>query len=189
MENTLFFENRQNWRSWLEENHDKEAWTWLTFCKKGSSKKGIRLEESVEEAICFGWIDGKLKKVDDTSYIVRFSPRKARAVWSMANKKRAERLIASGQMTRMGLAKINEAKEAGNWDNAYTNRIRDKTPADLRKALIQEPTAWKNFQKFANTYRNMCVGWVVSAKTNETRKKRVEKVVELAKKNKKLISQ
>jgi len=189
MGNSLHFENRENWRSWLEKNHDREAWAWLSFYKKGGGKKGITLAESVEEAICFGWIDGKLRKVDDLSFIVRFSPRKAKSVWSMINKERAERLVGSGRMTSMGLAKISEAKEAGTWDNAYTNRTRDKMPADLREALMKDMRAWKHFHGFANTYRNMYVGWIANAKTNETRNKRIEKVVEQAIKNKKLISE
>jgi uncharacterized protein YdeI (YjbR/CyaY-like superfamily) len=185
MENSLHFQNRRDWRSWLEKNHDKQPWIWLKFYKKDLGKKGMTLAESVEEAICFGWIDGKLRKVDDVSFIVRFSPRKAKSVWSMINKERAERLIASGQMTSNGMSKIEEAKEAGTWSNAYTNLTSDKMPADLRKALMRDSAAWENFQNFANTYRNMYIGWIVGAKTDVTRKKRIAKTVAQALKNKK----
>ncbi len=187
MEEALEFQNRQDWRHWLEKNHDKNPLVWLKFYKKHSGKRRIILSEAVEEAICFGWIDGKLRKAGDASFVVRFSPRKAKSVWSMINKERAERLIASGRMTSVGLTKIEEAKKAGNWDNAYTNKIRDEVPVDLKKALRQDLTAWNNFQGFANTYRNMYIGWVISAKTTETRKRRIEKVVEQAIRKKKLI--
>ena len=141
----------------------------------------------MEEAICFGWIDGKLRKVDEDSFIVRFTPRKAKSVWSKINRERAEKLVASGRMTGTGLAKINEAKKSGFWDNAYTNRIRDEVPADLKEALIAKGKAWENFQGFANTYRNMYVGWVTSAKTDETRKNRIAKVVSQSLQNKKQV--
>ena len=155
MEPVLYFEGGEQWRRWLEKNRDKENCVWLTFHKKASGKKGIALQESVEEAICFGWIDGKLRKVDEDSFIVRFTPRKAKSVWSKINRERAEKLVASGRMTGTGLAKINEAKESGFWDNAYTNRTRDEIPPDLEEALMAEEKAWENFQGFANTYRNM----------------------------------
>jgi uncharacterized protein YdeI (YjbR/CyaY-like superfamily) len=106
-------------------------------------------------------------------------------VWSKINKERAERMIDSGRMTRAGMAKIREAKLSGQWDMAYTNMTREKMPSDLEKALIKEQAAWTNFQNFANTYRNMYIGWVNSAKTTETRQKRIRKVVEQSVRNKK----
>ena len=187
MENVLYFKNRQEWRSWLSQNHDKVNSSWLTFYKKNSHKKGISLEESVEEALCFGWIDGKLRRIDDERYALRFSPRKAKSVWSKINKDRAEKLIRAGKMTSAGLAKIEAAKKNGLWDAAYTNKLEDHTPSDLEKALMTNKEAWSNFQNLANSYKNMFIGWVTSAKTNETRQKRIEKVVEQAQKNKKFV--
>src|SRR3972149_7844517 len=108
----------------VREKHNKEKHAWLTCYKKSSGKKGITLEESVEEAICFGWIDGKLKRVDAEKFILRFSPRKANSVWSKINKERAERLMQSGKMTIAGLAKIEAARKSGCWDKAYTNKIK-----------------------------------------------------------------
>jgi uncharacterized protein YdeI (YjbR/CyaY-like superfamily) len=179
------FKSRKEWRSWLIQNHDKSDSAWLTFHKKSSGKKGITLEESVEEAICFGWIDGKLKKIDAEKFVLRFSPRKANSVWSKINKERAERLIKSGRMTSAGLAKIESARKSGWWDKAYTNKTVDELPADLEQALMKEKVAWENFQRFANSYRNMYIGWVNDAKTDATRQKRIQKVVEQARKNKK----
>ena len=187
MDNALYFEGIEGWRGWLERNHDKGNHVWLTYYKKGSGTKGITLEESVEEAICFGWIDGKLRRIDDERFVVRFSPRKAKSVWSKINKERAERLMKSGRMTTAGLAKIEAARKSGCWDRAYTNKIKNEMPADLKQALMKEGGAWDNFQRFANSYRNMYIGWVNDAKTDETRQKRIQKVVEQASKNRKLV--
>ena len=187
MENMLSFRNREDWRDWLKENYDKESFVWLTLFKKKFRKKGMALDDAVEEAICFGWIDGKLKRLDAERFILRFSPRKSKSVWSMINKKRAERLMESGRMTDAGLAKIQEAKENGLWDNAYTNKMKEAVPLDLKKELIAEKKAWENFQRFANSYRNMYIGWVNGAKTAETRTKRIKKVVEQSVLNKKLV--
>jgi uncharacterized protein YdeI (YjbR/CyaY-like superfamily) len=185
METVLIFKGREQWRLWLEKNHDRQTCVWLTFYKKASGKKGITLGEAVEEAMCFGWIDGKLRKIDEDSFVVRFSPRKENSVWSKINRERAEKLIASGRMTSTGLAKIDKARKSGRWKDAYTNKVRDAVPADLVEALRAEKKAWENFQAFANTYSNMYVGWVTSAKTDEVRRKRIMKIVEQSLQNKK----
>jgi uncharacterized protein YdeI (YjbR/CyaY-like superfamily) len=189
MDEALYFQKRADWRYWLSKNHAITASVWLFFYKKSVKKNGIALGEAVEEAICFGWIDGKLKRVDEERFMVRFSIRKEGSVWSQINRSRAEKLIADGKMTNAGLVKIEQAKESGHWDKAYTNKIKDELPVDLLEALQKHKKAIDNFQRFANTYQNMYVGWVNSAKSTETRKKRIDKVVEQALRNKKLISQ
>ena len=187
MDEALFFRDRVDWRNWLEKNHERENQVWMIHYRKHSSKRGVTLEEAVEEAICFGWIDGKLKKIDDGKYALRYSPRKANSVWSQINRERAERLIESGRMTESGLVKIEDAKKFGHWFNAYTNKDKERMPSDLRKALVKDYRAWGNFQNFANTYRNMYIGWVNGAKTDITRKKRIDKVVEQSLQNKKYV--
>lgn len=187
MEHALSFTNREDWRLWLKENHDKKTYVWLKLYKKKFRKKGMTLQDAVEEAICFGWIDGKLKRVDTEKFILRFSSRKAKSVWSKINKERAKRLMKSGRMTDAGLVKIQEAKNSGFWESAYTNRTKEDIPLDLKEALMKERTAWVNFQRFANSYRNMYIGWVNGAKTSETRIKRIKKVVEQSLLNKKLV--
>ena len=189
MDEALYFQTRADWRDWLSKNHAIATNVWLFFYKKSTGKKGITLEEAVEEAICFGWIDGKLKRVDDERFILRFSIRTKNSVWSRVNRLRAEKLITDNKMTSAGLIKIEQAKESGNWDKAYTNKIKDELPVDLLEALKKDIKAINNFQHFANTYRNMYIGWVSSAKSIETRKKRIDKVVEQALRNKKLIFQ
>ncbi|MFH1381372.1 MAG: YdeI/OmpD-associated family protein [Chloroflexota bacterium] len=181
----LHFRNSQEWRKWLEENSNSFQEVWLVHYKKHSSKVSLSLNDAVEEALCFGWIDGKLKSVDEERFILRYSPRKANSVWSKINKDKAEQLIAQGRMTALGLVKIKEAKKNGSWEEAYTNKKKDEIPADLEEALLGNKTSWLNFQKFANSYRNMYIGWVIGAKTGATRKRRVAEVVKRSFLNKK----
>jgi uncharacterized protein YdeI (YjbR/CyaY-like superfamily) len=133
--------------------------------------------DAVEEALCFGWIDSILRRIDDERFVLKYTPRKAKSIWSKENRDRAEILMNTGKMTQAGLLKIEEAKRNGFWDTAYTNTVREKIPPDLQEAILQDKKAWKNFQQFANTYRNMYIGWVTGAKTEATRKKRITEVV------------
>jgi uncharacterized protein YdeI (YjbR/CyaY-like superfamily) len=189
MNDEIDLADRNDWRNWLAQNHSKKDHSWLTVRKKNSSNKGVNLEEAVEEAICFGWIDGKLRKLDDKRFLLRFRPRKANSVWSKINKERAEKLIEAGRMMPEGLATIKRAKISGAWDCAYTSKTTDPVPADLEVALMMNEPAWSNFQKFANSHRNMYIGWIAAAKTKETRTRRIERVTELARQNKKTILQ
>jgi uncharacterized protein YdeI (YjbR/CyaY-like superfamily) len=186
-ETAAYFKDRKEWRRWLKRHHGKKTEIWLIHYRKNSGKLGVRHEEAVEEALCFGWIDGQLRKVDEEKFKLRYSPRRPKSIWSRINREKAETMIRSGQMTEVGLARIEEAKKTGLWQRAYTNKARERMPSDLKAALLKDKEAWANFSKFANTYRNMYVGWVVGAKTKETRKKRIDRVVEQASKNKKLI--
>lgn len=185
LNNALIFKNKEEWRKWLEENHIKFKEIWLIHYKKSSNKISLTNYDAVEEALCFGWIDSTLKKIDEERYILRYTPRKNKSVWSKINKETAERMVLQGKMTQAGLEKIKSAKKNGLWKNAYTNKIRDKLPSDLEKSLRLDRIAWENFQNFANSYRNMYIGWVKNSKKEETRKKRINEVVKRSKENKK----
>ena len=185
LSDSIHFRNRDEWRDWLEKNHNKLNEVWLIHHKKSSSKKSISHIDAVEEALCFGWIDSKLKKIDDERFILKYSPRKSKSVWSKINKEKAETLIALGKMTKAGIEKIEEAKRQGLWDTAYTNKLKERIPSDLKQALMKDNKAWYNFQHFANSYRNMYIGWIKGAKTKETRKRRIYEVVKRSLKNKK----
>ncbi len=187
MERALEFQDGLAWRKWLEKHVADGVGIWLVIYRTGSVKKGLLLEEALDEALSFGWIDGKLKSVNNEKFILRFTTRKANSVWSKRNRDRAERLIAAGKMTDAGLAKIEQAKNSGSWNNAYTNLIEEQMPQDLEEALKINQQAWIYFSKFANTYRNMYIGWVNQAKTNETRQKRIKRVVEQSLANKKTL--
>jgi uncharacterized protein YdeI (YjbR/CyaY-like superfamily) len=177
LENAVLFPDSLTWRKWLSEHHDKAEEIWLIHYKKRSGIKSVSLADAVREAICFGWIDGKLRSIDEDKYILRYSPRRPGSVWSKINKDRAEAMIKSGKMTPVGLQKIEEARQNGMWDAAYTNLRRDKIPSDLKEALENDKEARKNFQAFANSYRNMYIGWIEGAKSENTRRNRIDEVV------------
>ena len=185
LDKTLFFNNRNEWREWLKKHHSKSPEALLIHYKKSSEKGGLNHFDAVEEALCFGWIDSKLKKIDEERFILRYSPRKEKSVWSKINKDTAERMIQSEKMTKAGLEKINFAKKHGMWETAYTNLKKERLPSYLKKALMKDKVAWKNFQNFANSYRNTYIGWVKNAKTEATRTKRIDEVVKRSKDNKK----
>ena len=181
----LLFKTRDEWRSWLEKNHTILTEVWLIHYKKSSRNKSLNHFDAVEEALCFGWIDSKLKKIDEERFILKYSPRKSQSVWSKINKETAEKMISLGKMTQAGFDTIEEAKKHRLWDTAYTNLVKERLPSDLKKALMVNITAWINFKHFANSYRNMYIGWVKNAKTVETRKKRISQVVKNSLDNKK----
>ena len=181
----MLFKNRNEWRAWLEKNHSKEVGLWLIHYKKKSKKQSVSHTEAVEEALCFGWIDSKLKRIDEERYILRYTTRKGKSVWSKINKDAAEKMIRLGKMTDSGIEKIRLAKKQGLWDVAYTNLKKDRLPSDLKKALLKDKSAWKNFNNFANSYRNSYIGWVKNAKTEKTRKRRIREVVKRSILNKK----
>ena len=174
--NALCFKSRPEWRAWLEENHARESEVWLVHSKKGSTDACLALGEAVEEAICFGWIDSRLMSIDRERYALRYTPRRPGSVWSMSNRERAERLIECGKMAPAGMATVEEARRRGLWDAAYTDRTDVPLPSDLREGLLANELAWANFQQFPRSQRNMYVRWVVAAKTEATRRKRITEV-------------
>src|SRR4030042_3901104 len=123
--NPKHFKNRGEFRKWLEKNHAKKTELWILFYKVRTNKKSVRYAEAVEEALCFGWIDGILKRIDDEKHAQRFTPRNPKSIWSKVNKERAKRMINEGKMTNAGLIKIKDAKKSGWWQNAYTTTRRD----------------------------------------------------------------
>lgn len=152
---------------------------------KKAARAGLRYQEALDEALCFGWIDGQIHAVDEEKFRQRWTPRRKGSVWSQVNKTRVKRLTAEGRMTRAGLAVVGEAKKTGKWQAAYTNRREESVPADLDKALRADPEAWRNFAGLARTYRNMYVGWVQDAKRVETRQRRIAAVVRRAREGRK----
>jgi uncharacterized protein YdeI (YjbR/CyaY-like superfamily) len=179
------FRDSVEWRIWLKENYDKMNETWVVLQKVRSPVEGLRYEEAVDEAMCFGWIDSKMRRLNNHEFIQRFSPRRPRSIWSRINRDRAERLIKKGKMAKAGLRVVEEAKSNGRWEEAYTSREPPEMPDDLLKALKQNPEAYKNFSGFPNSARFMYVHWINEAKKAETRTRRIKRVVERAKQNKK----
>ena len=150
----VHFDNLGAWRRWLEEHHATETGLWLVIQKKASSQRGVRYEESVEEALRFGWIDGKVRARDEEVFTQRFTPRKPNSNWSESNKARVQRLIAEGRMTPAGMAHVEAARKDGRWVPRGDGQDAASMPADLEKALRAEGDAWDRFGEFANSFRN-----------------------------------
>ena len=157
---------------------------WLVILKKQASGPGVFYEEAVEEAVCFGWIDGIMKSATAEFYYLRFSPRKRGSIWSVSNQKRVERLMAQGRMTEAGMAKVRAAKENGEWEATIFREDTSSLPEDLRKALEGNAEAKANFEEFSVSRKKQFLYWVASAKTVKTRQKRIQEVVEMAASNK-----
>ena len=182
----LYVTNRDEWREWLSENHAAEAGIWLIFYKKKASRPTIAYEAAVEEAICFGWIDSIIKKIDAVRYARKFTPRLDKSKWSLLNKKRADKMIKQGRMMEVGLAKIKAAKKTGLWDKDLRPRISLDIPPEFAKALARNKKAKGNFDKLAPSYRKHYIGWIVIAKRPETKKRRIDESIALLEKGKKL---
>ena len=183
-EEVLDFKNRQAWRDWLRKHHQSHKAVWVTIRKKQAATAGLHYEEAVEEALCFGWIDGKMKSVNAETFVQRFSVRKDESIWSLSNRDRALKLIESGQMTEAGLAKIEAARRSGKWDQPVSVQqmtAEKPIPSDLEAALKKDREAWEGFSRFSNSNRYMYIYWVASAKRPETRMNRIRVVVANAK--------
>jgi len=176
----LFFESRTEFRTWLEEHHDTAAELWVGYYKADAERSGIGYGESVKEALCFGWIDGLIKGIDDETYTRRFTPRSPDSKWSKANKERVEAMIEAGKMTPAGVELVEAAKESGEWADAYRLADNHEIPAELEAALHGNETAWENFRNFSNTDQHAFIAAVEEAKTDETKRKRIDRTVELA---------
>lgn len=178
----LHVSDRSAWRKWLEHNHLTAKGISLVIYNTKSSEKGIRYVEAVEEALCFGWIDGKTKKRDHDSTFQYFSKRNPRSYWSKSNRKRVESLIEKGLMTSSGQELINLAMKTGTWSalEEIENLI---IPDDLQKLFNLNKIAYKNFESFSKSSKGIILGWIMSAKRPDTRQKRIELTVALAEKN------
>ena len=176
---TFFAADRAAWRDWLEEHHAESREIWLILLKRHVPEPCLTYDEAVEEALCFGWIDGILKRIDDRSHTVRFSPRKPGSIWSESNRKRVAKVIVEGRMTPAGLALIEAAKANGMWEAAAPERL-DVTPPDLGAALAGEPVAAQRWRTWAPSHRRRYIHWVLDAKRPETRARRVAEVVRRA---------
>ncbi len=178
---------RSEWRRWLVENHDRERnGIWLVFHKKDTGKPSLEYEEAIEEALCFGWVDSLIKRIDDDTYCRKFTPRKDGSGWSNTNKKRVEKIVKEGRMTAVGLVKVEAAKRSGRWDTNPCPPASLEVPRDISEALARTRTAKDFFEKLAPTYRKHFIGWIVTTKRPETRAKRLKESLALLEKGEKL---
>jgi uncharacterized protein YdeI (YjbR/CyaY-like superfamily) len=178
---TVEVRNRPAWREWLEEHHDAVSEIWLVFYKRHTGITTLSYDDAVEEAICFGWIDSLIRKLDEDRYARKFTPRKIDSKWSTINRRRYEEMKSRELLTEAGLARPPTSRSGDAKRLPATD-----VPAYIAECLKTEPQAWENFQQLAPSYRRNYIGWIDSAKRPETREKRLQEALELLAAGKKL---
>jgi uncharacterized protein YdeI (YjbR/CyaY-like superfamily) len=180
-----FFSSQSDFRRWLEANHDDVAELWVGFHKKASGKPSISYPEALDEALCFGWIDGVRKSLGDTSYTIRFTPRKAKSTWSRVNIARAEDLEKLGRMAPSGSKAFAAREEARSGTYSYENRPQ-KFDEMYESQFRAHPRAWAFFSAQPPGYQRTAIWFVVSAKLEETRQRRLAQLIALAEKGERI---
>ena len=174
--NVTFFESSDEFRQWLAQHHDQAKELWVGFYKKASGKRTISYKEAVDQALCFGWIDGKTKGIDESSYTTRFTPRNPHGRWSAVNLKRVEELTQAGLMHPAGLQA--HAERDLTKQNLYAGEQASIELSEAYEAQFQaQPEAWNYFQSTTAAYRKRAIWWVISAKREETRLKRLKTLI------------
>ncbi|HZY78452.1 MAG TPA: YdeI/OmpD-associated family protein [Cyclobacteriaceae bacterium] len=167
--------SRNDWRNWLKKNHKKEDSVWLLYYKKKTNVTSLTWDDAVEEALCFGWIDSKRQPLDDEKFRQFFGKRKSTGTWSRINKNRVEKLIEAGLMAKAGLEVIEKAKENGSW--SILDDVEElKTPDDLAKAFRKVKGSKKYFDSLTRSRKRLLLQWLVLAKREETRQKRINEI-------------
>jgi uncharacterized protein YdeI (YjbR/CyaY-like superfamily) len=176
---------RGDWRAWLAKHHATEAEVWLVFNKRHTGKPRVPYNDAVEEALCFGWIDSIVKRVDDETYAQKFTPRKPNSKWSALNRKRVAALIGQGRMMEAGMATLS-GKHFHAQAGDSTPKRSGAIPPFISHAIKAKPKAWLYFTQLAPSYRRNYIGWIMAAKKDETRQKRLREAIALLLQNKKL---
>lgn len=180
------FPSSVKFRGWLFKNYDRQEGIWLKLFKKNSGKKTFSHGEALDEALCFGWIDGQGKKHDDESWIIKFTPRREKSIWSKRNRENIARLIKSKRMTKHGLKEVERAKADGRWNAAYDSPKEMKMPKDFMDELKKDKEAY-NFFKTLNKTNTYAIAWrLQTAKKTETREKRMKNFLDMMKNKEKL---
>ena len=167
----LSFASISAWRQWLRRNGGRDTGTWVLVAKKGTGD-GIGYREALEEALCWGWVDGKLHRHDERFFELWFAPRRPRSIWSLANRRTVEALAAEGRMQPAGLARVAEARADGRWDRATSPRAVPRMAADVARAL-RDAGALDEFRRLARSRRTLLLYWVGEARRAETRARRI----------------
>ena len=173
----LQFHTQTDWATWLGRHHESSQGAWLKFAMKGSGVTTVTHPEALEEALCYGWIDGQAAQFDETFYLIHFTPRRPRSKWSQINREKVERLTAARRMKPAGLAQVQAAKEDGRWDAAYPPASAATVPEDLQRALDENPKAKAFFKTLRGANRYAVIYRVHDAKRPETRARRIAQYV------------
>ncbi|WP_346859131.1 YdeI/OmpD-associated family protein [uncultured Draconibacterium sp.] len=184
---THYFKSAKEWKQWLQTNHSTESELWLVYYKKHTKQPSIPYDDSVKIALCWGWIDGLVKKLDDVSYARRFTPRRNNSLWSESNKKRVAELLKEGKMEPAGLKLIEAARKNGNWEKVVQPpEIDTSLSAEFNSALSKNSEAKAFFESLAANHKNQFVIWINMAKRDETKEKRIKESIDLLANRKKL---
>jgi len=166
------------WRDWLADNHANSAGAWVVLAKKGTTAPtSLTYDEAIDEAVCYGWVDGQIRRRDERTYSTRFTQRRQRSAWSQSNVERVARLSAEGRMAAAGTSAVEAAKADGRFDAAYAGQATAEVPDDLAAALATEPAAAKTFEILTRQNRYSVIYRVTTARTPATRAQRIERLV------------
>ncbi len=173
------FDNSAGWRAWLADNHSREKEAWLILDKAHVPDPNLSLPEAIEEALCFGWVDSILQRRDADTYVLRFTPRKPRSIWSTSNQERVARLIEQGRMTEAGMARVTEAKANGEWEEAARREDVTDIPEEFARALASSPAIQARFDALPASQKRMFLYRIKGAKTSATRERRVIEAMDM----------
>ena len=170
--------NLAEWRNWLVQNHNREQEVWLVYFKPGSGRTTIDYESSVEEALCFGWIDSIIQRIDEHRYARKFNPRRMDSKWSETNKRRVLKVLREGRMTESGMAKVTFDVNTVDISKPKTKRPPVKMPENIETALKSRPGLWQAFQNISPTYQRNYILWLSDAKKPETFERRLRMLID-----------
>ena len=182
----IAFVSEKDWETWLAKNHDKSEGIWVKFFKKNSGEQTITYAQALDGALCYGWIDSQLKSLDEKAYLQKFTPRRSKSIWSKRNIEHISRLTKEGRMQPAGIKQVEEAKKNGQWEMAYDSPSNMTVPDDFLKELEKDKKA-REFFEGLNKANKYAIAWrLQTAKTPETRAKRMKTLLEMLSKEQKL---
>ncbi len=175
----IAFETEADWTAWLAKNHADSAGVWVKIAKKDSGQTTISYQQALDVALCYGWIDGQKNKFDDQYFLQKFTPRRARSLWSRINRDKVEALIAAGRMQEPGLREVERAKADGRWEQAYESQRTMSVPEDFQAALDEHPEAQAFFNTLNSVNRYAILYRITTAMKAETRQNRIRKYIDM----------
>ncbi len=184
MARTFYAPDRAAWRAWLQEHHAVESEVWLVYYKRHTGQASVPYDDSVEEALCFGWVDSLIQRIDEERYARLFTPRRAESQWSESNKTRVRRLVAEGRMTEAGMARVDFPLDEP--PEPPPPRREAALSESLLATLQENAVAWEQFNRLPPSHRRNYAGWIMSAKKEETRQRRLAEAIEMLAQGKRL---
>jgi uncharacterized protein YdeI (YjbR/CyaY-like superfamily) len=182
----LLFASPDEWEAWLDEQHAASPGLWLRLAKKASGLQSLSYQEALDVALCYGWIDSQKKSYDEQSWLQKFSPRRAKSIWSKVNREKVQRLIESGRMKAAGIREVEAAQQDGRWEAAYDSPSNATVPDDFQAELDKHPEAQAFFSTLNSANRYAILFRIQTAKKAETRSRRIQQLIEMLARQEKL---